>query len=60
MPARAAATANKEGTYHNHILATAGRTKTSNSDAMIVLVVYHTHDLSQRPCAHGSLLITII
>ena len=37
--------------------------KTLNSDAMAVLVVYlvyHTHDFSQRRCAHGLLLITII
>ena len=53
----------KEGAYHKHIAATAGHSKTSNSDAMAVLVVYHiyhTHDLSQRRCAHGSLLIMII
>ena len=55
----------KEGAYHKHIAATAGHSKTSNSDAMAVLVVYHvyhthTHDLSQRWCAHGSLLIMII
>ena len=41
-------------------MVTAGHSKPSNSDAMIVLEVYHvyhTHGLSQRRCAHGSLLI---
>ena len=44
----------------NHIVATAGHSKTSNSDAMVVLLVYHSHDLWQRRCAHCSLLIMII
>ena len=37
--------------------------KTSNSNPMAVLVVYHvyhTHDLSQRRCAHAFQFITII